>query len=903
MKKLGAITLLVCFMVALLSFMQVSAQTKPTWFDGVDVIKIESLDNDPLGKIDTYNAPCYDETFSYYHFGQWNLETEGERTECVHHASYGDISLLGGLKLKNASKAYKLYTGKSSYNPRIFPIVNSDHAFTLTGNPGISREYVYIYKNLSKNISVHKQEGSNKPLFLKLDQSIAVPANKVVFANGEMPPINPTTLSYSDNGEFMLANSVDYQTIINTNTNMARKFGFKTPSYSGSQPKVNTALSGSGALALINVSDGPISRLYNLNQCTGIADGSVIEACQMLDFFTAIKTSIPNAKSITRAKFIGESTLYFKAQVETQSGSINETWFKATIEDEGSRLDYLALGDSYASGEGAYNYKKGTNQPGNNCRISLDSYAYLIKTQMNFSHAESVACSGAKQKDARKYYEQEYRDDKPQSNGKDDKSYDAEIYSQFLPGYRWQSEFLRNYHPKAVTISIGGNDIGFGEKLKHCILSPYDCYSSSNERNSILTELKAQFPELVKTYNALKAASPETKIYVIGYPNIANPGGDCALNVRLSSEEMKLSESLVADLNYVIKAAAERAGVFYVDTTEAFHGARLCETSFNNTAVNGIVLGDDQGFSNFRFIGSESYHPNKLGHQRYASTIISATNGLTRAMPAADQTLSIDNMPSRLIAQPVGVNVALPIRILQNTSEFVKRGTSLILDVAVNSWLEPGANYRVEVHSDPLEIGSAVAKDQEVLSIDAVIPSDLSLGTHTIHIYGTNGLGEPVDFYKNIVVFADEDDVDGDGILNAEDNCPFMEPIYNEGSDFCSVNAARIQSAFSQMPAPLLSEATASSFFSRTPSYEINSLTPWLGVSPPEANNGSGPEDSVGTVMGVVSRGGDPDNNFSSQIFRVLRLKYLLLVIPILLLLLQRKFKKKGGPRFSRDLI
>ncbi len=55
---------------------------------------------------------------------------------------------------------------------------------------------------------------------------------------------------------------------------------------------------------------------------------------------------------------------------------------------------YLALGDSFASGEGTFNYIAGTEDGPNQCHQSIFSYPYLM--QSNVGETASVACSGAK---------------------------------------------------------------------------------------------------------------------------------------------------------------------------------------------------------------------------------------------------------------------------------------------------------------------------------------------------------------------------------------------------------------------------------------------------------------------------------------------------------------------------
>lgn len=840
MKKLGAITIfLVPFFLAV--SLRAAAQDTPSWFNSAQTLSVSSVAGEPFGKLDPYNAPCVNQSFEYYHFMQSNIASEGTRNECVHQANYGEISVLGGLRFKNGTKAYKLYTSESSYNSKIFPVVNSNHVFSPSGGAGLNREYIYIYKNLSLRTSLYTYPGINKQVFFKLTDPIITPANKVTFQNGEAPPIDSTTMSYAASGKFMLGSSVDYQAIINTHTLKARKIGFKTPNYSGAYPKVTTALSADGSLAFVATTDGLDARLYNLNQCSGATDGSVVENCQMTDMYAAIKAKLPSLKNVIRAQFTSDDTLYFKAKTNTSSGFI-ESWYRASLPGESRyKLEYMALGDSFASGEGAYDYKTGTDQNGNKCHVSLNSYSYLIKSRLNFIESEPVACSGAKQKDIRTHIQPDYNNDKPQANGRIGSQYDEEIFSQFLPGYRRQIDFVQRYKPRAITLSVGGNDIGFGEKIKECVLGPYDCYASTQQRDSILAEFKAQLPELSKTYTALKNASPESRLYIVGYPHFAKPDGSCGLNVRLSNEEIKLSEAMVADLNYIIKTATKKAGVFYVDAADMLNGHRMCETTKENTGFNGVTLGDDSGMFGFKFIGSESYHPNRLGHQLYTDKIIDATNGLSAAMPTADEATNLDNMPSRLKADPTTEGVSLPIPFMQQGGVVIKRGASLVLDTFVNAWLMPSSSFRIEIHSLPQQIGTAIAKDQETLSLAAQIPDTIEPGMHTLHVTGLDGMGKTVDFYKHIIVIADENDVDADGIENQLDNCPFLTPTVSSNfeDEFCVT--AQSDNGVNQQSAQTI---PVDSINPSAPSSENNSLTSPLGA-PPHTSRISAPSDGL----------------------------------------------------------
>src|SRR5205807_445292 len=104
----------------------------------------------------------------------------------------------------------------------------------------------------------------------------------------------------------------------------------------------------------------------------------------------------------------------------------------------------------------------------------------------------------------------------PQAQGKAGASFDDEIYSSFLTGYRAQLNFVSRYQPKAITISVGGNDIGFSSILRRC-LEPDTCYSTYEDRLELVREINNQlFPKLVTTYQKIKTSNaPDAKVFVI----------------------------------------------------------------------------------------------------------------------------------------------------------------------------------------------------------------------------------------------------------------------------------------------------------------------------------------------------------------------------------------------------
>lgn len=161
-----------------------------------------------------------------------------------------------------------------------------------------------------------------------------------------------------------------------------------------------------------------------------------------------------------------------------------------------STLTYLALGDSYASGEGDLtdDYLPYTNiygdyrigVPREMCHISRGSYPLLLAKDMDLQQGldmHSVACSGAVLRDVFSadkpiyFIDTQYVGQPTQlQKGVGDRlgglSNQLELQqaarSSFIPGRVQQIEFVHATQPSTVTLMMGGNDLGFGGIMASC---------------------------------------------------------------------------------------------------------------------------------------------------------------------------------------------------------------------------------------------------------------------------------------------------------------------------------------------------------------------------------------------------------------------------------------------------
>lgn len=219
-------------------------------------------------------------------------------------------------------------------------------------------------------------------------------------------------------------------------------------------------------------------------------------------------------------------------------------------------ISYVALGDSFASGEGAPPYDA-TSGP---CHRSARAWAVQLSTDVaridDFAHP---ACAGAK--------------------------------TEHLTG-PWTDRGLPPQIPATpdpsvtlVTLTIGGNDIGFSSIVLACVL--FRCpEADSSTVTTPLHDLSVRLADAV--YPALEAAYPNARIVHVGYPFLAPaPGQPVRGCAWLDAGDQARAEAVVDALNDTIAEAADDAGVTYVDVEGALEGHELCSSSPWVVAIGG----------------------------------------------------------------------------------------------------------------------------------------------------------------------------------------------------------------------------------------------------------------------------------------------------------------------------
>lgn len=592
------------------------------------------------------------------------------------------------------------------------------------------------------------------------------PDTAIKSATGQPLVINPQTLAGSGNGSWLVVETLN-GSFVRINLASLDQLPFAKAFGSQGSPallKSQVALSDDGRYATIENDSAKSFKVYDLSTCGTDTGNWQANHCQAYDYWPFVSQQIKSLSRIRHVRFVNDGLLSFEAL--DADDSISGVYELAPTDHITYLIGYLGLGDSYTSGEGAFDYLTGTDTSDNTCHLSARSYPLLLTRDLfGGSGGHSVACSGA------------VIDDVGSTNG----SYKGQVrhgsslldlesrqsdrmdtlLSDYLPGYMPQRLFVKHYQPGVITVSIGGNDIGFGDILQRCVvphisrhISDETCYNTYESRQELVNLVNRTVPRWTSLYKRLLTDSPGSSIYAVGYPSIASDTGKCPLNVGLGKGELEFAEELIHYLNGAIKQAATAAGVPYVDISQALKGYRLCEGG-TATAVNGLTAGNDFGVLGMGLLGRESYHPNALGHELIEQTILKQTDRFSSAITAETGT---DSSPNLLTAPKTGrtVNDFVPDDNLLDRGLIYAGGRVPIHVNGLRDGLRPGNQYEIRLDGAEGRVLANLTSDSDGnLSGAVTVPDQVTDGGHTIDVTGDNQAGHPVDISQPVYVPSD----------------------------------------------------------------------------------------------------------------------------------------------------
>ncbi len=617
---------------------------------------------------------------------------------------------------------------------------------------------------------------------------------------GQVVAFNPNSYNFSQNGRYIIAEALYAGLVrIDVETMKVTLFSNQTYTYGmGFDPTPVMAISNDGNTAIVSNFEGGPLQLYDLQGCTANqikAYNNAATGCkQPKDIRTFLKQQFPNYWRLYGIQFEAnnQSLRAVAAEKNPATGLLSRKVI--TINQAGyapEPVDYIAMGDSFASGEGDMDdnwYAEGTNVHGlNMCHLSKRSYPYLLNSTISLDNFHSIACSGAKTKDILA-----------------DIQYDEEGRTGIFPGYKPQKNQLTP-SPSFITLSVGGNDLGFSDILTDCVLPANDgsCkyVRNAKDRGDTAKRIAKLHETLTTTYKEIKkTTNRETKIYVVGYPQFINPEGtSCGNNVNLDTAEREYINKSVTYTNKVIKSAAQAAGVYYLDIENVLNSTNLCSgVADSESTVNGLTLGDDKPDLQIRIsgwegglglLGNESYHPNQNGHQLIKDRILQLTSGdpagfqtCETSKPVCDESAQKIPLPdasyygaeaytyvqrkngdsTAQTAEPSDVTKAISVKNI--SGRLVNIGSKTLT-------FSPLGRVTVWLHSTPVQIGETVATTDGSISPQITLPENVTPGLHELHFKGKNLAGEEVDYYLPIFIPALTGDTNSNGIADNQETC------------------------------------------------------------------------------------------------------------------------------------
>jgi lysophospholipase L1-like esterase len=226
----------------------------------------------------------------------------------------------------------------------------------------------------------------------------------------------------------------------------------------------------------------------------------------------------------------------------------------AALAASASAASYVALGDSYAAGPFIPNPVLPLG-----CLKSDHNYPHLAAASIG--PLKDASCSGAKTDDMTN----------PQS---------IEIDGPNPPQFN-----SLQASTEVVSLTIGGNDIGFSEVAQSCItLNPFsspcrDKYNSGGH-DQLAERIEATAPKVAAVLQGIHARSPGARVYVLNYPAIfPETGHGCWPQMPVSFSDAPYLRETEQRLDAMIATQAAANGATLVNWYQASIGHDACKSS------------------------------------------------------------------------------------------------------------------------------------------------------------------------------------------------------------------------------------------------------------------------------------------------------------------------------------
>jgi lysophospholipase L1-like esterase len=223
--------------------------------------------------------------------------------------------------------------------------------------------------------------------------------------------------------------------------------------------------------------------------------------------------------------------------------------------------NYVALGDSYSSGVGAGDYISSSGS----CDRSTNAYPEQWADANHPASFVSEACSNATT---------------------------ASVVSGQLSALSSRTTL--------VSITIGGNDVGFTGVMTTCVLLPTSsCLKAVSAAETLVADVLPG--RLTTTLQAIRQDAPNARIVVLGYPDFYDLSKSSSC-IGLSTADRTALNQGANEIDGALATAAAHNGDTFAGVQSAFGDHELCDSGSWLRSVDIFSLGS-------------SYHPTASGQE------------------------------------------------------------------------------------------------------------------------------------------------------------------------------------------------------------------------------------------------------------------------------------------------
>ncbi len=268
------------------------------------------------------------------------------------------------------------------------------------------------------------------------------------------------------------------------------------------------------------------------------------------------------------------------------------TWRAASPSVSKAASVYVALGDSYAAGEGLAPYLPGSFAPVSRCNRSAQAYPSLVAAELGLT-LMFRSCGGA---DTAKIRSGQYQEKS---------QLDSVTALTTL-----------------VTLTVGGNDIDFIEVAGRCTFRSLGSRGIGSpckdaDEASVSKRIAEFRPKLTKLLNDIRARAPKARVVVTTYPRLFPKAPKVVCTVFTPADQV-WANSVIDRLDVEIRAAAKATGATVADLAGVFEPDNvLCGTdSYVGDPVKLLAAG-----AKFDEL-SNTLHPTVRGQAAIAKVVV-----------------------------------------------------------------------------------------------------------------------------------------------------------------------------------------------------------------------------------------------------------------------------------------